>query len=182
MTNSTPANNYISCFNTAINISCIYHTNTILFGGKELSELISPGPFHELKTKTKYPCMFTNTVSAPSVYELPPYIIPDKLIEILRKDLSSALLFIHTWITENRAEYILDAQYNTYCEFFDTTLSSIISMEKDYDIRSIACDLKMSIANIKQYLGPYRGNLREHVFTTSDVLLVIMLILCACII
>lgn len=165
-------NNYISRHHTIYGVYHTYHSNIVLFGAHELSELIFPGLFHELKTHCKYPEMFTGTVSAPSCYQLPDYISPTKLIQQLRTDLADALLFIHTWCQEHHNETVkqlLETNYDTYDQFFGTILMFIINSESTESIRDIAVDIKSSLRKLAFYLGPYHGNLQHCVANTQHV-------------
>lgn len=174
-------NNYISSFTTNTDTYHIYHNNIISFGSHELYELIFPGIFHELKTGTKYPEMFVGTISAPSRYELPDYIIPDKLTDSLRTTLAKALIFIHTWIEENpstQVNELLVDKYATYSQFFDTMFHFISYTESDADIKDICADLKQSIRKINHYLGPYHGTLKYCVGKKQQVADALILIIC----
>ena len=169
---------YISRYASIHGMHSMYHNNVILFGATELSQVIFPGLFHELKTRSKYPEMFANTISSPSRYTLPSYISPDKLTEELRTVLSSAFIFIHTWIHENMNETnskmqaeIYDNEYIIYEEFFETIFPMIIANESDAIIRDTAIDLHASLQRLYPYLGSYHGNLANCVFAARDLLL-----------
>lgn len=180
MSNHVVISNYISRCHTSYSVYHIYHSNVILFGSHELSELIFPGLFHELKHNSKYPEMFDGAISAPSLYQLPRYISPTKLTEQLRTDLADGLLFIHTWCEEHFNQTIkdlLEVKYDTYEEFFNTMLMFIISLEPDDSIRDLAIDIKTSIKKISIYLGPYHGNLRNSVFNKQNLVQTIILLL-----
>lgn len=174
--------NYISRLNTATCTYHIYHDNIILFRTYELSEIIFSGLFHELKTRTKYPEMFVDTISAPSRYELPSYIDSDKLTDEIRDTVSSTLVFIHTWIKENNTDlsllctFLLENKFDTYEQFFDSAFSIIIGSEDNPTIKDIACGLRDSVKRIYQYLGPFHGTFENIVFKTQDVLICVMMI------
>lgn len=171
MSNHLVISNYISRCHTSYGVYHTYHSNVILFGSKELFQLIFPGLFHELKIHCKYPEMFNGTISAPSRYELPNYISPTKLVEQLRTDLADGMLFIHTWVEEHSNEttkQLLETNYDTYERFFETMLTFIIRTELDESVREIAIDIKTSIRKISSYLGPYHGNLRHSVINTKQ--------------
>jgi hypothetical protein len=149
----------------------MYHSHIILFSAQQLSEILFPGLFHELRTQTKWPKMFENTISTPSLYTLPSYISADKLIHELRTTLASSLVFIHSWFQEHSFYLsVLDHKYSTYEDFFNITLSLIIGMEDEDHIREIACDLKQSVKRVNSYLGTYHGNLGHVVHSNQDVI------------
>lgn len=177
---SVVANNYISCLDTCTTTCHMYHSHIIIFGAKELSELIFPGLFHSLRTRTKWPKMFEGTISAPSLYTLPSYISADKLTHELRGTLARTLIFIHSWFHEHPLYIsVLNHEYVNYEEFFSIVLSFIIKVESDDSIREIAVELKQSIKLINLYLGSYHGNLGYAVHSNEDVvnaLIVIYLI------
>ena len=153
----------------------------ISFGPNELFNLIFPGLFHELKTLSKYPEMFTGTISAPSRYQLPNYICPDKLTEQLRITLADAFVFIHTWCEEHPntvTQTFLDRPYTHYNEFFPTMFKVIRSQESDPSIRDIAINLEKSVKRISPYLGVYHGNLKYSVLKTKEVINAMIFILC----
>jgi hypothetical protein len=173
-------NNYISRFHTNYGVYHIYHSNMILFGGRELSELIFPGLFHELKTHCKYSEMFDEAISSPSCYKLPDYISPDKLIEELRSTLANTLVFIHTWCNENSTPTItslLNSKYEIYEQFFDAILSFILVNELQQPIKDLAYDLKNSVKKIYSYLGPYHTNLKQCVYNTHQIIMALITVI-----
>ena len=165
--------NYISRLDSIRGTFHIYHSNTIIFDNRQLSELIIPGLLHELKVKSKYPEMFENVITAPSLYQLPSYIIADKLTDELRSTLARTLLFVHTWTFENSNLHnntLIASPYDTYEDFFNETLKFIINNEHNSRIRNIAIDLKQSIRQISPYLGVYHGNLEHIIHDTNDII------------
>jgi hypothetical protein len=175
-------NNYISCFDTSSGVYSFYRDNIAIFEPNELSEIIFPGLFHELKTHTKISSMFENTFSAPSLYEIPSYIHPDKLTQNLRILLSKTLVFIHTWFeyqtnTESSSS-ILDDKYNTYVDFFDNVMKYIISNENDAETKDNARELYSDLRKYYQYFGPYHGNFRGIIHKTREILKALFLIMC----
>lgn len=171
------AYNYIAHLDTTGYTIHTYHSNTIIFSNKYLSDLLVPGLLHQLKIRSKYPEMFDAIVSAPSLYELPSYIISDTLTEELRFILAKSLVFIHTWFGENPqfTTNILDSPYKNYSDFFTEILSFIITSECDPHIRDIAIDIKKSIVKISHYLGSYHGNLNSIIHPTRDIMAVIII-------
>lgn len=171
--------NYISRFDTASGSYHIYHDNIIIFRGKELSNIIFPAFFNELRTKTAFPDFFIDTQSTTSRFRLPSYINTDKLLDEIRIILPSALVFIHTWIRENSADKLLTTTFATYEDFFEAAFSTIISTEPNTHIRNIAINLNLSMKNIYEYLGSYHGNLSSCVYKTSDIVAAIMMLVYA---
>jgi hypothetical protein len=171
------AHNYISRLDIACGTLHTYHSNTIIFNNEYLSDLLVPGLLHQLIIRSNYPEMFKNIVSAPSRYDLPSYIISDKLTEELRSVLARSLVFIHTWFKDHPQSNSdpLDSSYESYSDFFTEILSFIINNEHDPQIRDIAVDLKQSIRKISQYLGSYHGNLNHIVHPTSNIMSTIMI-------
>ena len=186
MSNSHLANNYISSFKTSTGAYHLYHDNIVLFGSHELSSVIFPGLLHELRSKCKYPEMFSDVVSTPSRYELPSYLDADKLTEEIRSTVASALVFIHTWIGEYSSQDsamsdvckgLLEENHPSYGCFFERMLSFIISIEINGDVKDLAHNLKISVKKISQYLGPYHGAMNETIFKTYHILVVIVMLL-----
>jgi len=177
---STTAHNYISRFDTITGSCHIYHDNIILFSSHELSQMIFSGLLHELRTHTKHPQMFSNICSAPSKYKLPTHIDADKLIDEIRTNLASCLIFIHTWISERlilnegdlsmKCEHLLNCRFDTYESFFDSAFSLIIGAEKEVNIKDVACSLRSSVGRIYRYLGIFNGNMAESVYKTENVI------------
>jgi len=179
MINSPFTFNYISHFTTNYGVYHTYHSNIIIFTGNELSKLIFPGLLYELKTHTKWPEIFDGVISSPSQYKLPSYLFVDKLIEELRNTLAEALIFIHTWINEHPSDEsngLINAVYDTYEDFFIKLLSFIIMKEPTQIITEIAIDLKYSIKRLKEYLGPYHGNLKYSIYKIQDVTSAVILL------
>lgn len=164
--------NYISRLDTVGGSYHVYHLNTIIFSNCELPKLVVPGLLHELKVRSHCSEMFKNIVTVPSLYELPSYIIADKLIEEIRSIVARCLLFVHTWVNEHPElnNAMLDSEYETYGDFFFETLEFIINNERNSQIRNIAVDLKQCVIKISPYLGLYDGNLGHLVHRTQDIL------------
>lgn len=182
MLHSMPSNNYISHYNSVYGVFRTYHSHTILFGGHELSQILFPGVFHELKTQCKYPEMFNGTISAPSLYKLPLDICPTKLTEELRSTLADALLFIHTWYLEHPNNKLIDLEYNNYKDFFNVELNEIINTELDGAVVQTAIDMKHNINKIEQYLGVYHGNLKYSIYNTQDLTRALIFLMYTCMI
>ena len=175
--------NYISRLDIVGGTIHTYRSNTIIFDNRELSQLIVPGLLHELKVQSKYPEMFINIMTSPSLYELPSYIIADKLTHELRSLLATSLLFIHVWASENHyvddnLRNIIDFSYLSYEDFFNDILKFIINTESRSEIRNIAIDLKRSLRKIFPYLGVFHGNLKHIVHKTSDIISAVSTIIC----
>ena len=167
--------NYISSFDTPTCSYHIYHDNIILLSGKELSDIIFPGLFHELRTRSTLKDFFSETQSSSSRYKLPSDIDPDTLLNHIRNVISSSFLFIHTWMEENSCEDLLKKTFDNYEEFFETAFSIINEIEKNSDIRDIAVGLHSSIKYLYKYFGPYYGNLEGSIYKTSNIKMVMLI-------
>ena len=179
-------NNYISRINLNGYSNHIYHDNIILFGPDELSKLILPGLLNELKDRTKHPEFLPNNIPTHYRYNLPSYINVDAFIRQIRTTLADILVFINTWIQENKDKdhdhdvscgILLHHNFETYEEFFDTAFAVITSMEKDPNINELTCELRSEYRKISQYLGSYHGNLKEYVYDKQMVTFVVYIIL-----
>lgn len=171
---------YISCFDTSSGTYHMYHNNVILFSGKELSDLIFPGLFHELKSKTKFHTLFVDKESSPSRYKLPSFIDCDKLLSKFRDIIPRSLVFIHTWMREHTqfSDDFLELFFDTYQSFFEHAFSKIISSETNTNVRDIAVDLSLSMKQIYPYLGSYQGSLANCVYRTNDIIAIMLMLTC----
>ena len=58
MTDTSHVHNFISRYDTPLASYRFYHDNTIIFTGNDLSYILFPGFYHELRTKTIFPDFF----------------------------------------------------------------------------------------------------------------------------
>ena len=163
---------YIREFDIA-SCSCRVHgKNVIIFTGEELSHIIFPGLFHELSTIGSSPDFFAGTKSSVSRYQLPSHISAPALLDEIRSALSNALLFIHSWMSENsprRYKELLGAEFATYQEFFSDAFSMISDEELSVNVRDMTDSIRSSVEKISCYLGPYHGSLSNCVHKNKDI-------------
>lgn len=144
---------------------------TIIFGPDDLGNILFPGVVHELKINTKQPELFKRTITSPSRYKLPTYIIPDEFINCITTDLSKTLLFIHVWFIHNNTHIrILDNSYDTYEDFFQKVLTYIVITECDPSIKEQALLLRDRMKNYYIYMGKYHGNFLSSIYKTSELI------------
>lgn len=180
MMHSGPHPNYIARIHTSTGAYHTYHGCTILFGGLQLSKLLTPGLCRELKKHSTYPEMFSDAILDEVEYILPDFVNADDLTEQLRDTLAGALLFLHVWLREHPqcvTSYI-NKEYDTYKEFFDHTFNYVLEMESDTDIKALATKLKKSVQNIESYLGLYEGSMRDCIYSTQELLAAVLSAFC----
>lgn len=194
--------NYIYRFTTPNSIYSTYHDNTIIFTTSELSKYIDTELFYELKTKSRCPDMFaglynispklltykskfnpsTNTQSRIST--LPSYINPDNFIEEFRSTLASSILFIYTWLMENKHknkdisnnyDNFMNDKFHSYKQCFTKMFTLIIKNESDLSVISIANTLSDSMRHIINYFGPFKGISHFMIYKTQCVLMLIIM-------
>ena len=135
-----------------------------------LSDIIFPGLLHELKLHLSEYGILTSVMTSPSKYVLPSFINPLKLYEQIRSIIGSSLVFIHTWIKENKKYEILDESYDNYYNFFDKVLLYIIVNENNPSVIKLVVSLKDDIKMISSYLGVYNGHFSNNFIKTNTLL------------
>lgn len=165
---------YITRIHAAEGVYNTYQGQTILFTPYELHKLLRPGLFHELRLHGKYRSMYGTLVTDPTDYKLDDPSQATALTEKLRDTLASALLFIHSHTRMIQFDGL------TYSDYFERMFAHIIETTQDEAVIELAQQLDRDVKEISQYLGEYKGDMREVIMWTRDLLLIITTGVTAC--
>lgn len=167
--------NYISQFITYKSFSYSYHNNTIILNESDLKSFIKPDVLEYFKDRSNffesYVC--DNNLQKDYNSSWKDNINYNIVIENLRNFLGKSLVLIHTWSNENNHNdliNLLNSNYSTYYDFFDTIFNYMSLIEHNSYISSIIKELKENLYMFECYLGEFKGNYSNCVYDTKDIL------------
>ena len=99
----------------------------------------------------------------------------DDRLEKLRSLIASSMVLIHTWTRERKDEDLINANYSSYEDFFDTMLKYMVLNEPDISVRSLIQKKLSDWSKRYALLESYGGSLKEYLHSGTEILEAVLL-------